>query len=169
MTRQIALIRALNVGSHHRLTMPELGQAFENAGFTNVVTYLQSGNVIFDTPEIIASIIITQFLARKFMMELAVIMTSPVQLRQIMKACPLPGESTHWHVTLLASTPTPDQRVAVPSRVGSDSWAILDRTVYVHCPNGYGKTKLTNAYFERQFGTIATTRNWNTLMALSKA
>ena len=47
-----------------------------------------------------------------------------------------------------------------------DELALVGREVYLHCPNGYGRTKLNNAFIERRLGLAATTRNWRTITAL---
>ena len=48
-----------------------------------------------------------------------------------------------------------------------DEFRLLGREVYLHCPNGYGKTKINNAFFERTLGVSATTRNWKTVTTLA--
>jgi uncharacterized protein (DUF1697 family) len=71
------------------------------------------------------------------------------------------------HVTFLADKPAAARVRAVDStRYLPDEFAVAGREVYLACPNGYGRTKLTNAFFERALHTVATTRNWNTVQKL---
>jgi uncharacterized protein (DUF1697 family) len=49
-----------------------------------------------------------------------------------------------------------------------DDFRVVGREIYLHCPNGYGKTKLSNAYFEKQLGVAATTRNWKMVTTLAQ-
>ena len=73
------------------------------------------------------------------------------------------------HVTFLASKPAvvpgggPRHRAFLP-----DEFRVVGREVYVHCPAGYGRTKLNNAFFERALGVVATTRTWNTVTTLAR-
>lgn len=70
-------------------------------------------------------------------------------------------------VTLLKDLPSADQLSNLNApRVGDEELQIVDRRVYLYCPNGYGRTKLTNTFFERKFSTEATTRNAKTMSKL---
>jgi uncharacterized protein (DUF1697 family) len=73
------------------------------------------------------------------------------------------------HVTFMATAPrSADVKAAQAKDVGVDQFEVVRREVYLHCPNGYGTTKLTNAFFEKRFGAEATTRNWKTTTTLSE-
>ena len=56
---------------------------------------------------------------------------------------------------------------STPTGTLPDEFRISGRLVYLHCPNGYGRTKLTNAFFERKLGVVATTRNLRTVTTLA--
>jgi uncharacterized protein (DUF1697 family) len=70
------------------------------------------------------------------------------------------------HVTFLADVPG-GARIEAPGS-GADEFRIVRREVYVHCPNGYGRSKLSNAFFEKKLGVVATTRNWRTVTTLAE-
>ena len=72
-------------------------------------------------------------------------------------------------VTFLASTPAKAAVAAVdPAAYGDDEFSVVGAEVYLHTPAGYGRSKLHNAFWERKLGTTATTRNWNTVLALAE-
>ena len=73
------------------------------------------------------------------------------------------------HVTFLGGNPDPD-RVAhlAGKRFEPDELRVAGREVYLHCPSGYGRTKLQNDFLERQLAVAATTRNWKTVTALAE-
>ena len=71
------------------------------------------------------------------------------------------------HVTFLQEKPPKSAVDAIdPGEGGGDDFAIVGREVYLHCPNGYGRSRLTNPFWERRLGAVATTRNWKTVNAL---
>ncbi len=73
------------------------------------------------------------------------------------------------HVTFLAEQPAADrvQQLQVPAGE-SAGFHLVDKRIYLHCPDGYGRTKLTNSFFESRLGAVATTRNWRTVTALAE-
>lgn len=71
------------------------------------------------------------------------------------------------HLTFLAQLPEPERVRAIPVRAYlPDELRVHGREVYLYCPNGYGRSKLSNAFFEARLGVLATTRNWNTVSKL---
>ena len=82
---------------------------------------------------------------------------------------PLKYDENSLHLTFLNQIPSVDQiEKLMVKNVGTDEFKILEREIYIHCPNGYGKTKFTNTFFEQQLKMNCTTRNWNTLKALEE-
>ena len=76
-------------------------------------------------------------------------------------------DETKLHVTFLARAPESALVDKLdPARGGRDRFHVAGQDVYLHCPDGYGRSKLSNAYFERQLGVAATTRNWKTVTQL---
>ncbi len=172
MTTYVAMLRAVNVGGRV-VAMADLRAAFTDMGYSDARSYIQTGNVVFGTsasPTKVQSAI-EHGLEARFGHGITVVLRSGAQLAAITKHNPLLGagrDPKRLHVTFLASTPQ-------SSRVGGldteaflpDEFRLARREVYVHCPGGYGRTKINNSFFERALGVVATTRNWNTVTALA--
>jgi uncharacterized protein (DUF1697 family) len=170
----IALLRGINVSGCNKIKMTELQQLFIELGFKNVTTYIQSGNVVFQTnlteidkieQQIINSI------KKTFGYVVQVIVLTKKSLETIYAANPFLQEPnidiTKLHVTLLSNKP--NQNDIVPLKTLSkneDTFINMDKTIYLYCPNGYGKTLLNNNLFEKKLKISATTRNWNTISKL---
>ena len=72
-------------------------------------------------------------------------------------------------MTFLAEKPARAKVGKLDPALGKpDEFRVVGQTIYLHCPNGYGRTKLTNNYFEKQLGVAATTRNWKTVTKLAE-
>jgi uncharacterized protein (DUF1697 family) len=93
-------------------------------------------------------------------------------LRQILHASPFPREgpdATGIHVTFLPGILLADL-VQIPTKGadGFDRYVIIGSEVHLFCPEGYGRTKFTTTFFEKNLGVAATTRNWKTVNALTE-
>jgi uncharacterized protein (DUF1697 family) len=140
-----------------------------------VQTYIQSGNVVFqstsgDPAALEASI--EKAIEKSFRFSVTVIVRQPADLQKIIKrrSTLVPGmtDDDRLYVTFLKSAPDPSLAKAlagVPTK-GADTFKIVEREIYIHCPNGYGRTALSNTYFEKQLKLSATTRNWRTVQTL---
>ncbi len=175
MTSFISLLRGINVSGHNMIKMAELKKLYESLGFRNVTTYIQSGNVIFqsgkdDSGSVEAAI--ERAIERKFGFPVTVIARKPAELAGIIKANPFSGsdkiDETRLYVTLLKTKPAPEVVKALqPAAARStDQYKITGSEVYLYCPNGYGRTLLSNTFFEKQLKVKATTRNWKTVNTL---
>ena len=173
MALQAALLRGINVGGKAKVGMGDLRGIFAALGHTGVATYLQSGNVVFEPAggtEQQTAARIAERIAADLGLEVRVLLRTGAELGRVLKGNPyLDRESdpTKLHVTFLEQSPAPDraQRLEVPPNETA-TFTLAGREVYLHCPDGYGRTKLNNAYIERRLGVAATTRNWKTVMAL---
>jgi uncharacterized protein (DUF1697 family) len=169
----VALLRSVNVAGHGRLAMPELKDSFLALGYTDVATYIQTGNVIFRSPSRSASKLeaeIERQLASTFGNSPTVIVRTVAELADVVATSPYPGQGadpSRHHVTFLAAAPSKGKLGAFdPPDSGRDELAVIGREVYVHTPDGYAHTKLTGTYLERHLGVSSTTRNWNTVTKL---
>lgn len=174
MTVFVGLLRAVNAGGRKRLDMNALRKSFEALGLTDVVSYLQSGNLVFSSTQEDSHALADALearLAADFGHEMNVLVLPAKEFDEIVRANPLAprvakaGSLYHAtflfrHVpeTLFAEQPLPLQ--------DGEKAALVGRVVYLYCPGGYAKTGLTNAYFEKALGSRATTRNWRTVRAL---
>lgn len=171
-----AMLRSVNVGGRNRLAMTDLRAVVSSLGFADATTYLQSGNVVFTGPGSApaAARAVEARLAADLGLTVPVIARSASQLRGVLDGNPLPSRDVDpktIHVTFLADRPagrsvTELERLA--GQFGGDRFEVSGTHVYLHCPGGYGETKLNNAYLERRLGVTATTRNWRTVTALAE-
>ncbi len=169
----IALLRGINVGGRNRLPMKELAAIFLDAGCAHVQTYIQSGNVIFRSePSLekqIPSVISAEILNR-FGYTVPTITRTAQELAEIVRVNPFANasvDSAKLHVVFLADRPdTAAVELLDPHRSPGDEFAVLGSEVYLHCPDGFAGTRLSNSYFDSMLSTTSTTRNWRTTLKL---
>lgn len=172
MARHVALLRGINVGNN-MLRMERLRALCEVLGFENVLTYVQSGNIVFDangTPVRCARAL-EEKLAGEVRLPVTVIVRSAAELHSVMSGNPFLKERgidrAKLHVTFLASTAAKDSTTLLAAiDAGHDRFHVSGKEVFLHCPEGYGRTKLSNNVIEKKLGLRATTRNWNTVCKL---
>ena len=173
MDVHVALLRGINLGGKNRLPMKDLAAMFTDAGCGSITTYIQSGNVVFEAPPVLARRIparIEKAIADRFGYRVPVVTRTGAELHKVVRGNPFlraGAEAGTLHVAFLARPPAAAKVKALdPGRSPPDSFAARGREIYLHCPNGLGRTKLTNAYFDSKLGTISTVRNWKTVEAL---
>jgi uncharacterized protein (DUF1697 family) len=168
-----ALLRAANVSGRNAIAMDDLRDLFAATGCSDVATYIQSGNVVFrsktsEEPRLVRTI--EARLAADLGVDVKVLVRSKAQLAKIHRTHPFRAtgaDAAGLHVTFLSDAPTAAQiRSLASGSPGTDRCVVIGREVYLHCPDGYGRTKLNNAYFEKRLGATATTRNWKTVTKL---
>jgi uncharacterized protein (DUF1697 family) len=170
----LALLRGINVGGKNRLPMKDLVDIFEEIGAVEVQTYIQSGNVLFRCPagkvgklpgEISAAI------RRRFGFTIPVILRTASEIRSVVRGNPFLAATVdpgRLHVAFLSDRPA-RQAVARldPDRSPPDRFLVKGKEIYLHCPRGMARTKLTNDYFDRELATTSTMRNWTTVLTLA--
>lgn len=165
MGTHVALLRGINVGGKRVVPMKTLADVFEKAGATNVRTYIQSGNVVFDAKTVPSSL--GAALEKKFKFEIPIVLRTKDELFEVTEGNPWKKDADVVHVVFLADAPTKKQIADLdPKRSPPDEFRVAGRDIYLRCPNGVGKSKLTNAYFDSKLETISTLRNWRTVLAL---
>lgn len=174
MPTYISILRGINVSGQKKIKMADLKALYESIGLENVTTYIQSGNVIFNTPQTAQlSTLIEKKIQSTYAFDVPVLIIESKQLKKIITKNPFLKDKTlstdKLHVTFLEYTPSNSQVKELEKyNNGEDQFFIIDNTVYLYCPSGYGNTKLNNTFFEKKLKTKATTRNWNTCNALLK-
>jgi uncharacterized protein (DUF1697 family) len=173
MKTYIAMLRGINVSGKNLIKMNDLREIFAKLGLTNVSTYIQSGNVIFTSPET-ATEELAQNIAAKitagFGFNVPVIVLNAVEFENIYENNPLNDgirEPGFLHITFLSATPAGfDIKAIEQKKQKGEEIAISGNACYLFCPNGYGNTKLTNTFLESKLKVTATTRNWKTVNEL---
>ena len=175
MATYAALLRGINLGSRNRVSMPDLRELFLALGSEDVETYVQSGNVVFKSSARSAKKLtaaIEERIAGDLGLEVTVILRTKAQLAKLLAGNPFAkGEKDplKLHVTFLAAKPAAPRVRDLDSKYGGrDKFRVVGQDVYLHTPGGYGKSKLSNAYFERGLDVAATTRNWTTVTKLAE-
>lgn len=172
----ISLLRGINVSRQKSIKMHELRETYSKLDFHNITTYLQSGNVIFETqltnPSGIEQLITNQ-IKHDFGYDIPVLVLNAEYFDNVYQNNPLYNDASKdqsfFHVTFLASKPNIINLDEIEAKQQEgEEFFIENRTVYLYCPNGYGKTKLTNNFFESKLKVSATTRNWKTITELVK-
>jgi uncharacterized protein (DUF1697 family) len=169
----VAMLRGVNVSGQNPINMADLRALFVALGHQDVTTYIQSGNIIFTSASSraadVASGIELRISADLGLAVTAVIRTRD-ELARIIADNPFlrqDVEQTRLHVTFLAEVPDRERlRTLSVQNAEPDEFRILAQEVYLHCPAGYGRTKLNNAFWERRLRVAAATRNWNTVTRL---
>jgi uncharacterized protein (DUF1697 family) len=172
MARYAALLRGINLGSRNKIGMPALTTLFEGLGHTDVKTYVQSGNVVFSSSQRSAALErgIHKAIQDELGLDIAVMVRTAAELATLVGGNPYldrQDDPLKLHVTFLAAEPAPTRvdKLAVPDGETAE-FTLAGRDVYLHCPDGYGRTKLSNAFLERKLDVAGTTRNWKTVRAL---
>jgi uncharacterized protein (DUF1697 family) len=173
MGRQVALLRGINLGSHNRVGMAQLQELIRDLGYDGVRTHLQSGNVVYTaesvTPQQAQQDIEAQ-LADRLGLKVPVLVRTRDELAAIIARDPLgavAADPAKYLVAFLAATPDPELVRAVdPAEFEPDLFRIADREIYLWCPNGVQRSKLTNAFWDRRLRVTTTARNWNTVTKL---
>ena len=170
MNTYIAILRGINVGGKRMIKMDALKQLFTSLGFQNVDTYIQSGNVFFQckkTSEEKLAATIAKDIENVFAFDVPTIVKKADDLKQIITDNPFTKDkkklAEYFHVTFLSTTPTKENLDSIAKiNFGNDAFAVIDKAIYLYCPNSYSSSKLTNGFFENKLKVIATTRNWKT-------
>jgi uncharacterized protein (DUF1697 family) len=168
----IALLRGVNVGSRSAISMRELRSLLSSIGLEDVRTYIQSGNVVFratgGTDELAGRI--EREISGAFDVSPAVILRTPVELEAVGSRNPyLPSgaDVSKLHVVFLDQSPAASRVTELdPTRSRPDEFTLDGRELFLHLPNGAGRSKLSLDYFERVLDVRGTQRNWNTVLKL---
>lgn len=172
MARHIVLLRGINLGPRNRIAMPELRAALEDAGFVDVGTYVQSGNVVLSgtaTPDTVARAC-ERLIADRFGLDIAVVVRTRAQLARVVARNPFADVATdpkRYQVSFLDGTLTPDVVRKLEAAAGPAEAVVVDgREVYAWQPAGVARSKLWALLGGRGLGVTATTRNWTTVTKL---
>lgn len=169
---RIALLRGINILASRSLPMAELRSLCEEIGLIDPVTYIASGNVIFGSDDTAAKIeqAIRDAISEAFGYDVTVFVRRPAKFEEIIEQNPFAERDPKFlAVTLLADEADPKKLDAImDGDYGNDEFVADGDIIYIYCPDGYGRTKLHNNFFESKLKTSATTRNWRTMNKLAE-
>ena len=173
----IALFRGINVGGKNVLPMKELKALLENLGLQNVKSYIQSGNVVFQSNEkstLGLSSKISAEIEKSHGFKPQVLLLNIEEMEEAIESNPFPeaeSDPKTLHLNFLASVPaTPDLQALESLKKENERFELKGNVFYLHAPDGIGRSKLA-ANAERLLGVAMTSRNWRTvckIMAMAK-
>jgi len=167
-------LRGINVSGQKMIKMDVLKEIYKSLHFMNIQTYLQSGNVVFQFKKSENNDLekkISSQIQKSLGFEVPVIVLEADELKDVIEMNPYKDDKTknisYLHVTFLSSKPEPVNLDTINKiKSPGEELSLIERAVYLYCPNGYGKTKLSNTFLENRLNVVATTRNWKTTLQL---
>jgi uncharacterized protein (DUF1697 family) len=169
--KYVALLRGINVGGNNKLPMKDLVSIFEKAGCENVLTYIQSGNVVFECATNVGRLqnVVGAAIEKKFGFNPPFVLREAADLEDVLKKNPFlkaGAKEDELHVVFLSQEPTREAITRLEQyRVPPDEFVVRGKEIYLQLPNGAGKSKLAGAPSHPKFG-VATARNWRTVNKL---
>ncbi len=171
MNTYIAFLKGINVGGHKKVPMAALREVLSKSGIENVKTYIQSGNVVFQSPEknsLNLETSIQKSILNKFGFEVSVLVRTRQELLRIFNNSPFPEDKkVKSYFTMLHTIPDPDLVAIASEKIyEGEEYYIVNDCIYFYCEQGYGKAKFNMIFFEQKLKTFATARNYNTMVKL---
>ncbi|CAM3277798.1 DUF1697 domain-containing protein [Flavobacterium longum] len=174
MTTHLVLLRGINVSGQKLIKMEDLRRLLADAGFENVVTYIQSGNIIFEseqTDKVKVAAQVKALIKKQYRWEVGVLALDLTDLVQTIGNNPFlkqpDPDLKHLYVAYLSEQPSADNLAKFQAfDIGRDEAVLGDRVLYLRYASGAGNTKLSNALIENKLKVVATSRNWNTTLKL---
>jgi uncharacterized protein (DUF1697 family) len=167
--RYAVLLRGINLGATNRIAMPALRAALEEAGFGDVATYLQSGNVVLSSSKSPGPAV-ERLIRERFGLEIPVLVRTRAQLASIVKRNPLgpvAKDPKRYQVTFLSKKlPAKAVRELEEAAAEKERVVAVGREVYAWHPAGVARSKLWTRLAGKNLGVTATSRNWTTVEAL---
>jgi uncharacterized protein (DUF1697 family) len=170
--KQIVLLRGVNVGGRNRVPMGALREALAAAGFKDVVTYVQSGNVVLESsaqPDALAGEV-EAVIADAFDLDVAVVVRTRAELAKVVRHDPLgdvADQDKLYQVSFCAEKPDKDAVAKVAERAVEGERVLRHgREIYAWFPHGVGRSKLAAQLSKQKLGTVVTARNWTTVKKL---
>ena len=172
MVTWIVLLRGVNVGGANRLSMADLREAMIGLGHTDVSTYIQSGNIVLQSPGIDRAELAAEICATvksRFGLSISAVLRTPDELRAALAANPYAAQEdgTRVLIMFLSDVPAPEDVAGLDrDRFLPDRFELVDAELYGFYPNGAGRSKMTLDYFEKRLRVRGTGRNLNTVAKL---
>ena len=172
MARLVVLLRGINIGSRNRISMPELREALEDAGYDDVRTYLQSGNVVLTSTASAKKVArdCERLIADRFGLEIAVVARTRSELAKVAKRNPLKRvakDPKRYQVSFLETKPAAKVVRELEDVAAHEEEVVsIGREIYAWHPAGVARSKLWAKLAGKNLGVTATARNWTTVEKL---
>ena len=172
MTRYVSLLRGVNLGPTTQVAMPDLKRVYLDLGLDSVTTYIRSGNVVFASrasPERLRTRI-EAAIARALSMDVEVVIRTHGEMTDVLARNPFPeADPARLSVVFLGAAVPDDLTERLGSAdFGTDRYAADGREIYLHLPNGFGRSKLATRMSTLKAPVVATVRNWRTVTRLAE-
>ena len=173
MKKYISLLRGINVSGQKKINMNDLKSLYSSLNLFSVRTYIQSGNVLFcsnQDDELILKHSIEREIEKEYKFKVPTIVLNAIKLKRILSNNPFHGNDIDFkklYVIFLSLKPASSQVKLLHETELNEVSFLLDKDIiYLYCPEGYGRTRFNNNFFEKKLKVDATTRNWNTVTKL---
>jgi uncharacterized protein (DUF1697 family) len=174
MATYIALLRAINLGSHNKVSMADLKSLLADLGMTNPQSLLQSGNLVFETTARATAPLeklLETSAAKKLGLQTDFFVRTAAEWQQAIADNPFPKEAKldpgHTVLMCLKDAPSPAAVKTLQDAIkGREVVKVKGRHAYFLYPDGIGPSKLTIKIIEKKLATTGTARNWNTVLKL---
>jgi uncharacterized protein (DUF1697 family) len=170
--RQIVLLRGINIGPRNRVAMPALRELLAGAGFDEVRTYVQSGNVVLATRRTPAAVAraCERLIADELGLDIAVVVRTRDELAEVVSRNPLGDVADNpkrYQVSFLESEPDAKVLAKISAlAVDGERMEAIGREIYAWHPEGVARSKLWASLAGKALGVKATARNWTTVTTL---
>jgi len=169
MITYISLLRGVNVGGR-KILMDELKQLYESLNYKQVKTYIQSGNIIFESPNQEKKELEEEIegkLYENYGFHIPIFIRTVEEFKKIIENNPFRDDLKKVYIIFLKEIPVDFPVELIDERKDkSEKFQINEREIYLFLPFGYGRTKISNNFFESNLKLRATTRNWRTVNQL---
>lgn len=175
MNTYVVFLKGVNIGGHKKVKMDVLKKALATYRFDHVRTYINSGNIIFQSEENKEAIKerVNQIIEANFGIKAEMIIKSEAELLSIIDRNPFDIEKETEHnkraVVMLSEKVEPDQ-MSIFQKEGKvdEKFYLIDDLLFIYYHNGFGKSKFTTSYIERKLHVTTTARSWNTMLKLTE-
>jgi len=166
----IAFLRGINVSGQKRILMADLKKLLQSLHFSDIQTYIQSGNILFQSNHDNPAERIRKGLMDRYSWDIPVFCFQPEELGKYLDTFPfesdepdLKGNKTY--LSFFDREPKGDIDLNKFVHPG-EKLVYLEKALWIYCPDGYGKSKLSNSFLEKKLNVTATTRNLKTLKTM---
>ena len=172
MPTYVGLLRGINVGGKHKLPMKDLSEMYVKAGCSLVKTYIQSGNVVFQTKGGAEPVCakVSAAIEKKFGFSPPIVLRTSEEMERVTRNNPFlkaGAPETELHVLFLADVPKrADVENLSQYSFPPDEFTVRGKEIYLRLPNGFGTSKLATIRFDAKLRTVVTARNWRTVNQL---